>query len=120
MKQDVEIGARLGGVAQAIQTLDEIPERIGIEHEPGAGHDVGPVTRLVLLEKEEALVLLREQPLEGELDALGVTLAEAAARVAATRSAVGTGACAASRRARRARVEIRQRDQPPQRRVDAT
>jgi hypothetical protein len=45
------------------------------------------------LQEEEALVLLREQPLEGEFDALRVAFAQ---------------------------IEICQGDQPPQRRVDAT
>ncbi len=79
MEQPVEIVQRLRRMLQSVQLLHEIPERVRVEHESRARHDVGPVAGLVLLQEEEALVLLRQQPLQGEPDAARVTLAQPAA-----------------------------------------
>ena len=65
MEQLVEIRPRLLGALEAVELFDAVPQRVGVEHEARARHDVGPVARLVLLQQEEALVLLRLQPLDG-------------------------------------------------------
>src|SRR5690606_38993737 len=88
-----------GRVLEPVETLHEIPQRVRVEHETGPRHDVRPIARLVLLQQAETLMLLREQPAERPLD---------------------VGAQAASEPRMRAEpVETVDRDEPPQRRVDA-
>jgi len=77
---------------EAVQALHEVPQRVRVEHEPRARHDVGPVARLVLLEEKEALVLLGLQPSDRAFDLRGKPPLQA---------------------------QGRDGDQPPQRRVDA-
>src|SRR5579883_924671 len=50
MEQAVEAVASLLGVIESVATLDGIPQRVGIEHEPGPRHDVRPVAGLILLQ----------------------------------------------------------------------
>src|SRR5690606_14439037 len=99
VEQTVETLARLGRVLEPVETLHEIPQRVRVEHETGPRHDVRPIARRVLLQQAETLMLLREQPAERPLDA---------------------GAQAAAEPRMRAEpVETVDRDEPPQRRVDA-
>ena len=104
MEQVVEVGARRRGVRQPEEALHAIPERIGVEHEARARHDVGPVAGLVLLQQEEALVLLRAEP------------AQARAR---PRVDNGASSRASPSRLPSVLVEQGEGDQPPQRGVDA-
>src|SRR5258708_8694403 len=99
MEESVEILVRLLRVPDAVEPLHEIPQCVRIENEPRARHDVGPVAGLVLLQKEETLMLLCQQPLNRELDAL---------RILPTQPA-GTAAP----------IEKGERNQPPQCRIDA-
>src|ERR1700722_19538278 len=107
MKEPVEVLQRLGCALQAIQFLDEVPECIRIEHESRTRHDVSPVAGFVLLQEKESLVLLREQPLHGKLDALAVTPAQGATFCPGATARATAGA----------RVQKSQRDQPPERRI---
>ena len=84
---------------EAVAPLDVMPQCIRIEHEARARHDVGPVARLILLQQPQALMLLREQPLDGESDARGIAPLEPTRQTTT--------------------VEEIQGDEPPQRRVDA-
>src|SRR6266545_813980 len=68
MEEPVGIAPRLGGLGQAVERLDEAPQRVRVEDEPGARHDVGPVARLVLLQQEKALVFLAGEPPDRGLD----------------------------------------------------
>ena len=62
IEQLVEVLAGRRGVRQRVQALDLVPQRVAVEHEARARHDVRPVARLVLLQQGEALVLLAQQP----------------------------------------------------------
>ncbi len=52
------------GLGQRVEPLHAVPQRVRVQHEARARHDVGPVARLVLLQQEESLVLLREEPVD--------------------------------------------------------
>src|SRR6185437_14513708 len=67
VEKTVEVVARLLAAIQPVAALDGIPQRVGIEHESRPRHDVGPVAGLVLLQQKEALMLLREKPLQRKL-----------------------------------------------------
>ncbi len=103
MKQAVEVGAGVRGAIQAVTALDGVPQRVGVEDETRARHDIGPIAGLVLLQQEEALVLLGEQPLQGELDS---------ARVVARHRPCAEPSL-------RAAVEEVAGQQPPERGIDA-
>src|ERR1700730_18829375 len=89
---------RLFRALDAVEPLHEIPQGVRIEDDPRARHDVGPVAGFVLLQQEETLMLLRQQPLNRELDALRMLPPQSA----------GTAAP----------IEKGQRNQPPQCRID--
>src|SRR5580704_10461991 len=93
MKESVEVVERRHLVLEAIQLLHEVPERVRVQHEPRARHDVGPVAGLVLLQQKESLVLLGQQPLQGQVDALRVTLAQAASCRANSVSCATSASC---------------------------
>ena len=97
MEEAVEVGARFRGAIQPVAALDGIPQRVAVEHEARARHDVGPVAGLVLLQQEEPLMLLGEEPLQRQPNAARATRAGR----------------------RRAALEEIEREQPPERRVDA-
>lgn len=97
MKQMVEVMVRVVPARQIERRLHAVPQRVRVQHETRARHDVGPVVRLVLLQQEETLVLLRSEPLQRALD-------------------VGLPALACDGSAA---AQVIDRDQPPQRRVDA-
>ena len=78
MEQAVEVRARGRRVRQREEALHVIPERVRVQHEARARHDVRPVAGLVLLEQEEALMLLREQPLQRQRDLASVAAQQAA------------------------------------------
>ena len=79
MEQAVEVRARRCGVRQAEEPFHAIPERVRVQHEARARHDVGPVAGLVLLEQIEALMLLRAEPVKRQRDLAPVTAQQAAA-----------------------------------------
>src|SRR5690242_18413021 len=60
---------RLLSTGQPVHTLHVIPERVGVEHEPGRRHDVGPVARLVLAQQLQTWMLLTLQPCQRSSDA---------------------------------------------------
>src|SRR5690606_38372962 len=91
--------ARLDSVLEPVEALHEIPQRVRVQHEPRARHDVGPIARLILLQQTKTLMFLREQPAERPLDARPQAASEAWMRAEP--------------------VETIDRDEPPQRRVDA-
>src|SRR5688572_3708099 len=101
MKQTVEVCARRGSVRQREEPFHAIPKRVRIQHETRARHDVGPIAGLVLLEQMEALMLLSAEPLESQRYLAPVTAQQAAPAL------------------REPLVEQRERDEPPQRRIDA-
>ena len=69
MKQPIEILPRLLGSAPGHRAFHEIPQSVCVEHESRARHDVRPVAGFILLEQKEALMFLRRQPSNRELDA---------------------------------------------------
>ncbi|MNC99838.1 hypothetical protein D3C83_182570 [compost metagenome] len=75
--------ARRLALRQAVQALDQVPQRVAVQHEARPRHDVGPVARLVLLQQEEALMFLRVEPLHGERDLAPIALEQSAAAAAA-------------------------------------
>src|SRR5690348_15210620 len=88
-------------MGETVESLHAVPQRVRVEHESGARHDVRPVARLVLLQQKETLMLLGLEPLDRQGDALCIAALQVAARGAALR------------------VQICKRDQPPERGVDA-
>jgi hypothetical protein len=100
MEQRIEVMMGFVPPRQLVQALHAIPQRVAVQHEARARHDVGPVACLVLLEQEEALVLLRHQPLDRPFD---VWLPAIANRTVRARPA-----------------HVIDRDQPPQGCIDAT
>ena len=99
MKQSIEIVQRLGRSPEAVELLHEIPQSVCVEHESRARHDVRPVAGFILLQQKEALMLLRRQPLNRELDARGISPPQPARTLLP--------------------IQQRHRDQPPQGRIDA-
>src|SRR4051794_32022545 len=61
-KEQVDIipGDTVSG--KVIEGFDPIPECIGMKHEAGPGHNIGPVACFILLQEIPALVLLALQP----------------------------------------------------------
>ena len=68
MEHAVEVCASCRRIRQIEESLHAIPKRVRVEHEAGARHDVRPVARLVLLQQEEPLMLLRAEPLKRQRD----------------------------------------------------
>ncbi len=99
MEKSVEILVRLRSMLDAVEALHEVPQGVRIQHESRSRHDVGPVAGLVLLQQKETLMLLRQQPLNRQLDTLGILPPQPA----------GTAAP----------IQECQRNQPPQSRIDA-
>src|SRR6185437_13633238 len=120
MEKAVEVVAGFLGVIQPIAALDGIPQGVGVEHEARPRHDVGPVAGLVLLQEEEALMLLGEKPLQRQLDsaragARPLSCAEPS-RAGVRRPKSLLRLCLVPRR--RAALEEIEREQPPQGGVD--
>ena len=99
IEQVVEVLVSRRRARQRVQALDLVPQRVAVEHEARARHDVRPVARLVLLQQGEALVLLAQQPGNRPLHIVLQPCAQAAVRGAPVEEVHG--------------------EQPPQRRVDA-
>ncbi len=97
VEEVVEMVLRVLRLAEREAALDVEPQGIGVEHVARARHDVRPVAGLVLLQQPEMLVLLREQPADGTLDAV--------------RPAAGAHRAVAA--------HVVHRDQPPERGIDA-
>ena len=95
----VEVASRLRGMGEPVLLLDQVPERVRVEDEAGARHDVRPVARLVLLQQVEPLMLLALEPDDRRLDRWRERIAKRVLRIVP--------------------IEPGDRDQPPQRRVDA-
>src|SRR5262245_59693047 len=99
MEKLVGVAPRLVRLWQRAEPLDEMPERVRVQHEATARHDVGPVARFVLLQQEEALVLLTGEPVDRPLDVQRPAFPEPALRAKS--------------------VEERDGGEPPERGVDA-
>ncbi len=97
MERVVEVMAGFVPLRQIEQRLHAVPQRVRVQHAARARHDVGPVARLVLLQQEKAPVLLRQQPLQRAPDVRLPALV----------------------RDRTPAAQMVDRDQPPQRRIDA-
>jgi hypothetical protein len=65
VEQMVEMVTRLFRPRQSVSLLDVIPQGIGVKHESGARHDVGPVAGLVLLQQMQPWMFLALQPGDG-------------------------------------------------------
>src|SRR5262245_15883830 len=103
MEQPVEARAGLRRSRQIEKSFDAIPECVRVEHEARPRHDVGPIAGLVLLQQVEALMLLRAEPLQRERDFGSVTAQQTALPP----------------ELREPLVDESERDEPPERRVDA-
>ena len=67
-EERVEVGPRLLRAGDRVRPFHVVPQGIGVENEPGPGHDVGPVAGFVLLQQPDLLVLLAQKPTERGVD----------------------------------------------------